>query len=139
MATVQPQPAQPQSTSEHSLSVGLDFAVAGLGVVIFLLGLLPDTTYDYTFLFAGLLAGLSRLPKQEWTGVAAAAAVAGFLSLVFPLYHDSFDIANVPISGGTYAELVLGFIQAALAVVAVLLRSGVITPPVATRRRGPTA
>ncbi|PXX68484.1 hypothetical protein DFR70_102165 [Nocardia tenerifensis] len=126
--------------------------VAALGVLNFLLGFLPyagTKAVDFggtrvtggetaslfqaggaallaILLLGGLLAGLSVLPKQSWTGVAAAASVAGFLAL---LLH-SFTLSDgIELKWGAYVLLVLSFVQAAVAVGAVLFEAGLVKAP----------
>ncbi len=77
-------------------------------------------------LIGGLLAGVSLLPKQSWTGASAAVSVAGFLgvlcvSLSLP---DGFSAA-----WGTWVVIFLAFVQAIAAVAAVLLESDIVTVP----------
>jgi hypothetical protein len=85
---------------------------------------MPHGYVHMYFLLAGLLAGLSLLPKQNWIGVAAAVALASFLSELFTLFNSEYD-------GDLYTYLIvgLGFIQAAIAVAAVLFETGLLAPP----------
>ena len=76
-------------------------------------------------LLAGLLAGVSLLPKQnKYTGVVAAIATIPFL----------FVIGAVVSSGGSadwtiWVLLVLTLVQAGAAITALLFEAGIITPP----------
>ena len=132
------------ATTTRQLSA-LTYAVAGVGVLAFLLGFLPygkvsgmegitpDTSVNFFeggaagslafLLFAGLLAGLSVLPKQDWMGVAAAASVSGFVVLLIQAFNVGGFYER---AFGLYLVLVLGFVQAVLATVAVLGSAGVI-------------
>ncbi|WP_410870722.1 DUF5336 domain-containing protein [Nocardia sp. A7] len=132
----------------------LTAATAGLGVLTFLLGFLPyigsepttigGTTIgtDVTFslfewsgsgavlallLVAGLLAGVSLLPKQDLLGVAAATALAGFLTLVIVTFVGAPEGAELEI--GAYLVLLLAFATAAVATAALLFKLGIIKPP----------
>ncbi|MFC8046979.1 DUF5336 domain-containing protein [Nocardia sp. NPDC057353] len=131
----------------------LTVGVAALGVLNFLLGFLPflttspvsfgDTSiesdvsnslFDTAFgaailgfaLFAGLLAAFSLLPKQAWLPPAAAASVVAFLALLFV----SFNLGEgLELKWGAWVILVLLFVQAAIAVAAVLFELGILKPP----------
>ncbi|MFQ6330509.1 DUF5336 domain-containing protein [Nocardia sp. CWNU-33] len=130
----------------------LTAGAAGLGVLNFLLGFLPYagreavnplngakiasesangfdvplTALLALLLLGGLLAGLSLLPKQNWTGAAAAASLAGFLGLVV----QSFNLSDgVELKWGAWVVLFLALVQAAAAVGAVLFEAGILTPP----------
>ncbi|WP_054816134.1 DUF5336 domain-containing protein [Nocardia arizonensis] len=144
------------SSASGSDAKGLPFflvvGVAALGVINFLLGFLPfaarefvnpvngaKTTADsangfevpvtglLTFLlFAGLVAALSLLPKQNWKAVAAAASLAGFLGLAF----QTLQLGDgVEMKFGAYLILLLALAQSAAAVAAVLFDVGILTPP----------
>ncbi|WP_067533428.1 DUF5336 domain-containing protein [Nocardia crassostreae] len=115
----------------------LTVGVAALGVLNFLLGFAPakgSSDIDLSFnlfesvpalpaflLFAGLLAGLSLLPKQDWVGAAAAASVSAFLAVLF--YSFAGELDN---EWGAWVILFLSFV---LAVLAVLFETGIIKPP----------
>jgi hypothetical protein len=72
----------------------------------------------------GLLAAASLLPKQSYAGAAAAASVAGWVVALFVFLNVDAD------SGwGAILILVLGFIQSAVAVAAVLFDIGVLKQP----------
>jgi hypothetical protein len=130
----------------------LTAAVAGLGVLNFLLGFLPYAARDginplngakiagesansfevpltsllALLLLGGVLAGLSLLPKQNWIGAAAAASVAGFLGLTF----QSFFLSDgVELKWGAWVVLFLALVQAAAGIAAVLFEAGILTPP----------
>ncbi|MFF2555684.1 DUF5336 domain-containing protein [Nocardia sp. NPDC058058] len=118
----------------------LTVGVAALGVINFLLGFAPykgakelSLTYNLfesnpllvgILLFSGLLAGLSLLPKQDWLGVAAAAALTGFLSILF----NSFT-GDLSTKWGGWVLVFLSLVQAAAAVLAVLFEVGIVKPP----------
>ncbi|MFD6161689.1 DUF5336 domain-containing protein [Nocardia sp. NPDC060256] len=144
------------SSATGAAAKGLPFflvvGVAALGVINFLLGFLPyvgTKAVDFggarvassetaslfeaggsalvgILLLGGLLAGLSVLPKQAWTGAAAAASVAGFLALAV----HSFTLSDgIELKFGAYVVLVLAFVQAAVAVGAVLFEAGIVKAP----------
>lgn len=137
----------------NNLPFFLTIGVAALGVLTFLLGFLPfvgseipaDMPAEYTegidtsatmfesaigmatlILIAGLLAALSLLPKQNWTGASAAVAVATFLALLVQSFTLP-DGAKAEI--GLWVVLFLTFVLAAVAVVAVLFETGILSPP----------
>ncbi|MBF6075848.1 DUF5336 domain-containing protein [Nocardia beijingensis] len=127
--------------------------VAALGVINFLLGFLPflgSKPIDFggtrvsgaetrnafevasgspllgLLLLGGLLAALSLLPKQNWTGAAAAASTAGFVALLF----QSFNFGpGSELKAGAFVLLVLSFVQAAVAIAATLFEVGIIKAP----------
>ncbi|WP_405178280.1 DUF5336 domain-containing protein [Nocardia sp. NBC_01377] len=140
------------ATAQRGLPFFLVVGVAALGVINFLLGFLPFFGSEFVnpvtgailaegsanafearvtsllavLLFAGVLAGLSLLPKQNWKGVAAAASVAGFLGLVFQaLFLGEGSALKI----GAFLLLFLSFVQAAIAVAAVLFEAGILKPP----------
>ena len=130
---------QPPTASGKDLPFFLTAGVAGLGVLNFLLGFLPvsgfgDISANFfestlfpivsLLLFAGVLAGLSLLPKQDWKGVAAAASVVAFITLLFVALAVDGDKKS-----GIWIVLFLGFVQAAVAVAVVLFDAGIIKPP----------
>ncbi|MBB5914612.1 hypothetical protein BJY24_003479 [Nocardia transvalensis] len=143
-------------TSESSakgLPFFLAVGVAALGVINFLLGFTAYATtkaqdlgmgvktesQSETFfkaigispllaflLLGGLLAALSLLPKQNWTGAAAAASAAGFLGLLV----QSFTLPEeISLAWGAWVVLFLGLVQTAAAVVAVLFETGILAAP----------
>lgn len=143
----------------------LAFAVLGLGVVNFLLGLLDlvtaevssaqelpssiQTSFSTTFfasggsavsvallLVSGLIAGASLVQKDTKNqGVVAALAVTGFLVLAFQSFSlpssdgNEFASTTTALGIGAILVLVLGFVQAAAAIVALLLDAGIIKAP----------
>ncbi|NMN96558.1 DUF5336 domain-containing protein [Antrihabitans stalactiti] len=134
-----PAQQQPPSTGTKDLPFFLTAGVAGLGVLNFLLGFLPVSGYgDITanffestlfpvvslLLFGGVLAGLSLLPKQDWKGVAAAASVVAFITLLFVALAVDGEKKS-----GIWIVLFLSFVQAAVAVAVVLFDAGIIKPP----------
>ena len=92
----------------------------GVGVGYYVtLSLLP--------LFAGMLAAVALLPKQVAPpGAAAAAAVAGFVAVVFVILGKP-DIVSLAV--GAYATILLTLVQAAAAVIALLLDAGIVSAP----------
>ena len=92
----------------------------GVGVGYYVnLSLLP--------LFAGLLAAVALLPKQVVpSATAAAAAVAGFVAVVFVILGKP-DIVSLAV--GAYVTILLTLVQAAAAVFALLLDAGIVSAP----------
>ena len=140
-------PPQPASTAGggKGLPFILTAAVAGLGVLNFLLGFAPfyksgDTRFDVSanffesggvifisfLLLGGVLAGLTLLPKQTGAGLAAAAATSltGFLGLLFTVFSIDNDKG-----AGIWLVLVVGLIQTAVAAAAFLFDAGVLKAP----------
>ncbi|WP_427915697.1 DUF5336 domain-containing protein [Rhodococcus sp. KRD162] len=143
----------------------LAFAVLGLGVVNFLLGLLDlvtaevssaqelpssiQTSFSTTFfasggsavsvallLVSGLIAGASLVQKDTKNqAVVAALAVTGFLVLAFQSFSlpsadgNEFASTTTALGIGAILVLVLGFVQAAAAIVALLLDAGILKAP----------
>lgn len=130
----------------------LTVGIAALGVINFLLGFAPYTgmeigglrSSDTTFslfqntgaatlvtlgLLAGLLAGLSLLPKQTANpGLVAAVSLASFLGILF----SSFDLGEgMSLKWGGWVILFLAFVQAVVAVVALLFELGIMKAPYA--------
>ncbi|BDU08583.1 DUF5336 domain-containing protein [Nocardia cyriacigeorgica] len=138
-------------TESGAAAKGLPFfltiGVAALGVITFLLGFLPFMGPDGDFrgeadslnafvsgntallalaLLGGALAGLSLLPKQNWTGVAAAVSVTAFLGVLF----QSFSFPEgTKAEFGVWVLLFFVFVQAAIAVAVVLFEAGIIKLP----------
>lgn len=76
---------------------------------------------------AALLAGVALLPKAKSNlGVIAAIATVGALAVIWQTVNSP---AAVSIGWGLWAVLALSVLQAIAAIAAVLLESGVITPP----------
>ncbi|WP_019932770.1 DUF5336 domain-containing protein [Nocardia sp. BMG111209] len=127
----------------------LTIAVTALGIVNFLLGFLKFESFDLTargsvttdrdlfqqggfaavafLLFAGLVAGISLLPKQNGHhAVVAAASAAGFLSVLF----QALDLGpGFGLTGAAWALIILALVQAGAAVFGLLLESGVLSAP----------
>jgi hypothetical protein len=128
-------------------------AVAALGVLAFLLnifapvfalnlpteyqgipGLADDsgTSQGMTLavaaaLLAGLLAGVSSLPRQRnLSGIVAAIALLGFLMVLANVFQKPNGLEY---GWGVWLILVFTLLQTAAAIAAVLFDSGVITPP----------
>ena len=79
-------------------------------------------------LFAGLFAGASLLPKQKVTiGVVAAVSVLGFLLVIAEIINKP---DGVSIGWALYVVIALTFLQAAVAIGALLLDAGIISAPV---------
>lgn len=130
-----PEPAAPAGPSKLPLYLGI--AVAVLGFAIYLSGFAPvfggiggATVPTFYFviapLLAGLLAGVSLLPKQDdKSAVAAVLAVLGFLLLILVVLADGPSI-----DWGFYLFIVFSVLQAIAAVAKLLLDAGIITAPV---------
>ncbi|GAB0101485.1 hypothetical protein JMUB6875_04490 [Nocardia sp. JMUB6875] len=132
----------------------LTVGIAALGVINFLLGFAPyigtksveiggtrvggDTSFSLfenagsaalvtILLVAGLVAGLSLLPKQGAnTAVVAALSLAAFLGILF----SSFDLGDsVTLKWGGWVILFLSFVQAVVAVLALLFELGIVKAP----------
>ncbi|UGT39023.1 DUF5336 domain-containing protein [Nocardia yamanashiensis] len=143
--------ASTAATGSADTGKGLPFfltiGVAALGVITFLLGLLPfvkqkknlddidfsaslfsqgGTTPLALLLLASLIAGLSLLTKQRYTALSAAAAVTGFLVVLF----QAFSLPGyVELAGGGWVLVAFAFFTAAAAVVALLFELGIVKPP----------
>ncbi|MBW0270820.1 hypothetical protein ATM97_07315 [Nocardia sp. MH4] len=146
-------PSTADGSEGKGLPFILTAATAGLGVLTFLLGFLPfvgakpvtiggttvssdetDSFFAYfggsatlsIVLLAGLLAGVSLLPKQKLLGAAAAAAVAG----LFGVLALTFSVPEgAELEFGAYIVIVFALLTAAAAIVAVLFELGIIKPP----------
>lgn len=130
-----PEPAAPAGPSKLPLYLGI--AVAVLGFAIYLSGFAPVfggiggaavPTFYFVIapLLAGLLAGVSLLPKQDdKSAVAAVLAVLGFLLLILVVLADGPSI-----DWGFYLFIVFSVLQAIAAVGKLLLDAGIITAPV---------
>ena len=78
-------------------------------------------------LAAALLAALGMLPKQQiHEGVVASLSIVGFVSLLFQMVALPGE-ANIGF--GLIIVLITSFLQAALAIAALLFAAGVIKPP----------
>ena len=136
--------------SDKVVPLLLPIAVAVLAVLNFLLGLAPYvrisfgtqvalSSFDFGFavvplaflLFGGAAAALSLLPGQDLRSVAVAASAVGFVVSLFQLFHLPDDTG---ISWGGVSILVLGFLQTALALMALLFGIGILVPG---QRRAP--
>lgn len=144
----QPQ-AQAAAAGPSKLPLYLLVAVAVLGLAVYLFSFGPMFTISDTdfpqlgsasgtslglglavvaSLFGGLLAGASLLPKQKAAfGVVAAVSVLGFLLVVAEIINTP---EGVSIGWALYAVIVLTFLQAAVAIGALLLDAGIISAPV---------
>ncbi|WP_280639213.1 DUF5336 domain-containing protein [Nocardia nova] len=138
--------------SGKGLTFYLTVGIAALGVINFFLGFLDFSTFDegamnsskepdkgmslfqeggtaplLLLLFAGLVAGIALLPKQEAkNGVVAAASAAGFLGVLF----QAFVTPTLYKTAGTAWVLVfLALVQLAAAVVALLFETGILSAP----------
>ncbi len=139
-----------RGVSDKVVPLLLPIAVAVLAVLNFLLGLAPYvrisfgtqvalSSFDFGFavvplaflLFGGAAAALSLLPGQDLRSVAVAASAVGFVVSLFQLFHLPDDTG---ISWGGVSILVLGFLQTALALMALLFGIGILVPG---QRRSP--
>jgi hypothetical protein len=145
-----PAPSGPAAASAKGLPFYLTIGVTVLGIVNFLLGFLKFESIDLTYrggasdkdldlfqqggsaavvvlLLAGLVAGISLLPKQNGNqAVVAAASVAGFLAVLF----QALDLEPaLTLAGAAWALIVLALIQAGAAVFLLLIESGLLSAP----------
>ncbi|MGW0041601.1 DUF5336 domain-containing protein [Rhodococcus sp. NPDC003348] len=141
-------PAQPAGgLAAKPLPHLLCIAVLALGVVNFLVGFAPFakvTTFSETpltqssfeggypvialalLLVGGLLAGLSLLPGQDQYPIVAVTSLVGFLVSLFFLFTLS---DGVSLAWGGILNLILGFVQAAVAIAALALTLGLVRMP----------
>lgn len=139
-------------SSAKLVPVLLPIAVAVLGVVNFLLGLAPYmrinfgghvalSAFEFGFavvplamlLLGGVCAALSLLPGQDLRAVALAASAVGFVTSLFQWFQLPDDSG---IAWGGVAIFVFGFLQTAVAVVALLFGIGVLVPAARSARPG---
>ena len=148
VAQPQAEAPAPAAAGPSKLSLYLLVAVAVLGLAVYLLSFGPMFTISDTdfpqlgsasgtslglglavvaSLLAGLLAGASLLPRQKAAvGVVAAVSVLGFLLVVAEIINTP---EGVSIGWALYAVIVLTFLQAAVAVGALLLDASIISAP----------
>lgn len=135
-----------------SIGFFLTVAVLALGVVNFLLGFAPFTSFSSSglgsdvsttsnffesgvyalgFLFAGgVLAGVSLLPNQKYAGVVAALTVVGFVSMLFTAFSvGSTEYADISLGWGLIVVLIFGFVQTVIAAAVLLLDIGLLKAP----------
>jgi hypothetical protein len=128
-----PEAAAPAGPSKLPLYLGI--AVAVLGFAVYLSAFAPvfgsggfgEPTFFLVIapVLAGLLAGVSLLPKQDdKSAVAAVLAVLGFLLLILVVLGD-----GPTIDWGFYLFIVFTVLQAIAAVAKLLLDAGIITAP----------
>lgn len=125
-------PATPAGPSKLPVYLGAAVAVLGLAIYLTSFGpLFGGLTATPAFflliapLLAGLLAGVSLLPKQDdRSSIAAVLAVLGFLLLILVVIGDGSSI-----EWAFYPFIVFSVLQAIAAVGKVLLDAGVITAP----------
>lgn len=145
--------AAPAPAEGKGLPFFLHIGVVALGVVSFFLGFAPyisgssaqlggesisisaSSNFFQTngvvgislLLAAALVAALGMLPKQEiHDGVVASLSIVGFVSLLFQMLALPGE-ANIGF--GLFIVLATSFVQAALAIAALLFASGVIKAP----------
>jgi hypothetical protein len=129
-----PEAAAPAGPSKLPLYLGI--AVAVLGFAVYLSGFAPVfggiagaavPTFYFVIapLLAGLLAGVSLLPKQDdKSAVAAVLAVLGFLLLILVVLADGPSI-----DWGFYLFIAFSVLQAIAAVAKLLFDAGIVTAP----------
>jgi Family of unknown function (DUF5336) len=129
-----PEAAAPAGPSKLPFYLGI--AVAVLGFAIYLSGFgpvfggiagaaVPTFYFVIAPLLAGLLAGVSLLPKQDdKSAVAAVLAVLGFLLLILVVLADGPSI-----DWGFYPFIAFSVLQAIAAVAKLLLDAGIVTAP----------
>jgi hypothetical protein len=145
--------AAPAPGEGKGLPFFLHIGVIALGVISFFAGFAPyisgssaqfggesiSISASYNFfatngvvsisllLAAALVAALGMLPKQEINdGVVTSLSVVGFVSLLFQMIALPGE-ANIGL--GLIIVLVTSFLQAALAIAALLFASGIVKPP----------
>lgn len=141
-------PAAQTAEGPSKLPVYLLAAAAALGLLVYLFSFGPMFTIsnsDYpqlgsasgtslglglamvASLLAALLAGVALLPKQKpAVGVVAAVAVLAFLLVLAEIINKP---DGVSIDWALYVVIALTFLQAAVAIGALLLEAGIITAP----------
>lgn len=135
--------AGPSGSPDGGLGSILRIVVLAAGVLVSLVAFAKAlyqgglAGYELTLtllpLTAGLLAGVSLLPRQtEQRATVAAVAVAGFVPILFVALQISGSESR---TGAAYLTLLLTLVQAAAAVVALLVHSGVVSMP--SPRPGP--
>jgi hypothetical protein len=134
------EPAPTATEGPSALPVYLTAGVFALGLLIFLSTFFPLFAVNVDFfrpaqldlgvvaaLLAGLLAGVSLLPKQKASpAVVAVLSVLGFL-LVIAIVLTSPE--GVSLDVGLYLIIAFTVLQAIIAVAVLLFDAGVITPP----------
>src|SRR5215207_2177645 len=145
--------AAPAAEGPSKLPMYLTAAVAALGLAVYLSSFGPlftVTNSDFpgladfsaasfgldlavvASLLAGLLAGVSLLPKQKsYVVVVAVLAVAAFFLVIAELI-DKPSVASI--GWALYLIIAFSVVQAIVAVAALLFHAGVITPPVSRPR-----
>jgi len=126
------EPAAPAGPSKLPLYLGAAVALLGLAIYLTSFGPLfgglaafPAFFLVVTPVAAGLLAGVSLLPKQDdRSAVAAVLAVLGFLLLILVVLGD-----GPTIEWAFYPFIVFSVLQAIFAVGKVLLDAGIISAP----------
>jgi hypothetical protein len=137
--------------SAKGLTFYLTVGIAALGVINFFLGFLGFATLDLSsssdnsndrtlnlfnqggtaplalLLFAGVLAGISLLPKQKLNHpIIAAASVVGFLTILLQALDQGPAFKT---AGAGWVLVFLSLVQAAAAVVALLFAVGILSEP----------
>ncbi len=128
-----PEAAAPAGPSKLPFYLGIAVAVLGFAVYlsafgpVFGNGALGEPTFLLVIapVLAGLLAGVSLLPKQDdRSAVSAVLAVLGFLLLILLVLAD-----GPTVDWGFYLFIAFTVLQAIAAVAKLLLDAGVITAP----------
>jgi hypothetical protein len=129
--------------AESKLKQYLTIGVVALGLVAYLLNFgdlfsVPDEGKEIlgflngevkgiaAVLLAGLLAGVSLLPKKNYLGVVAAVSVFGALQVILSVVHTPKEVS---ITWELWLIIAAAVIQAGVSVGALLLDVGVITAP----------
>jgi Family of unknown function (DUF5336) len=145
--------AAPEPSQGKGLPFYLNVGVVALGVLSFFLGFTPyisgatasfggqsfsvntATNFFMTnglvstslLLVAALVAALGMLPKQDiHEGIVSSLSVVGFVSLLFQMINLP---SEAKLGFGLIIVLVTSFLQAGLAIGALLFSSGIIKPP----------
>ncbi|MGV9800740.1 DUF5336 domain-containing protein [Mycobacterium sp. NPDC003449] len=128
-------PGVPAAEGESNLAEILLATAAGAGVIAFLVSFGLDKQLVFASavvsvlilltLIAGLIAGVGLLPKQSgYTGIAAVLSLAAFLQVIYVVVAAEGDAG-----WALYTILALTLIQTFAAIGALLLETGVVTPP----------
>jgi hypothetical protein len=129
--------------AESKLKQYLTIGVVALGLVAYLLNFgdlfsVPDEGKEIlgflngevkgiaAVLLAGLLAGVSLLPKKNYLGVVAAVSVFGALQVILSVVHTPKEVS---ITWELWLIIAAAVIQGGVSVGALLLDVGVITAP----------
>ena len=140
----EPGPAAPAGPSQLPMYLAIAVAVLGLGVYLSSFGPLFTSGADFftptlldlgvvASIAAGLIAGVSLLPKQR--AVPAAIAVLSVLGFLLVIAIVLTAPEGVSIDWGLYLIIAFSMFQAIAAVAVLLFDAGIITPPAPRQQR----